>query len=66
MTDNTEFKRDATALLESYENFKRRYLNFQGLRGSSWERFEHDLRALLRIARTDEENEAQRKRDSMI
>lgn len=62
MTDNTKFKEDATKLLNALISFQRTY----NLRDpySNASLFEKDLRNMLTIARTDEENQNQKKWDS--
>lgn len=65
MTDNTKFKEDATQLLNKLINFQRSYITYNKVRiETNAKLFENDLRMMLMIARTDEENQEQRKVDS--
>jgi hypothetical protein len=65
MTDNTKFKEDATQLLNKLISFQRSYIqNNSRVRETSAKSFENDLRMMLMVARTDEENQEQRKVDS--
>jgi len=65
MTDNTKFKEEATKLLNNLISFQRSYLTYNTEGGDSSARlFERDLRMMLMVARTDEENQEQRKVDS--
>lgn len=69
MTDNTKFKEDASALLKSVVNFRRLYMGAlieEPIQTSPSRLFESQLRAMLRIARTDEENNQQKKTDSYL
>lgn len=66
MTNNNNFKIDATLLLDQLIDFRRKY-RIPGIcdKDGSFVKFERDLRGLLVIARTDEENDAQYNQDCM-
>jgi hypothetical protein len=67
MTDNTKLKIDTEKLLDLVISFRRQYLShFQSRRTSDGgELFERDLRLILWMLRTDEENAQQQRRDNM-
>lgn len=58
MTDNTQIKNDATELLDKLQKFKQRYHIFNE-KFSHGDMLEKELRLLLMIARTNEENDRQ-------
>lgn len=66
MTNNENFKSEATKLLDMIIDFKRIF-RIPGIcdKDGSLSKFERDLRGLLHIARTDDENNKQHKQDSM-
>lgn len=64
MTDNTKFKEHAAKLLGNLIHFQRNYLPHTNKNQSTFNKAEGELRAMLEIARTDEENAQQRKEDS--
>lgn len=66
MTDNSQLKMDASELLRMVDTFKRRYPRVMqfGI-GTPIQAFERELRMVLFILRTDEENAAQYEQDSM-
>lgn len=66
MTNNESFKKDATVLLDKLIDFKRKY-RIPGIsdKDGSLSKFERELRGLLVIARTDEENNNQYNQDCM-
>lgn len=66
MTDNTKFKEDAGKLLSLLLSFKRNYITYnKHIKETGADIFENDLRMMLTIARSDEENQQQSKQDSM-
>jgi hypothetical protein len=65
MTDNTNFKKEGGELLEKLIDFRKRYIKHSPLHSCPAKAFEGILRAMLSIARTDEENRQQDKIDSM-
>lgn len=68
MTDNTKFKEEAAELLTRLIDFQRKYHygNKRAVVISPAALLEGELRQMLMIARTDEENKRQREVDSMI
>jgi len=68
MTDNTKFKEEGSELLKRLVDFQRKYHygNKRAVVTSPAALFEGELRQMLMIARTDEENDHQRKIDSML
>ncbi len=64
MTDNTKFKEDGAALLKMLVSFRRKYIHHYPVHSCPAKAFEGILRAMLMIARTDEENKEQDKIDS--
>lgn len=66
MTNNDQLKADATQLLNKLIDFKRRHARtVQFGIGTPIQSFERELRMILHILRTDEENAAQYEQDSM-
>lgn len=65
MTDNTKFKEEGAQLLEMLISFRRKYIHHSPIHTCQAKAFEGTLRAMLMIARTDEENKQQDKIDSM-
>lgn len=65
MTDNTNFKKEGAELLDRLVDFRRRYMRHSIATSCPAKAFEGILRAMLSIARTDEENTQQDKEDSM-
>lgn len=66
MTNNENFKIEATELLDKLIDFKRIF-RIPGIcdKDGSLTKFERDLRGLLHICRTDDENYNQGRQDSM-
>lgn len=64
MTNNDKIKTDATELLGKVINFRRNYDNLTSRNSSPIADFEKELRLILMVARTDEENDKQRQQDS--
>lgn len=66
MTDNTKFKEEGKALLDMLISFQRKYHmgNKKNAATSHARQFESELRCMLMVARTDEENAHQDKIDS--
>jgi hypothetical protein len=65
MTDNTAIKTDATELLAKLKAFKSRHgFVIQTKPGSAIDTFEKEIRLILKVVRTDEENQEQSKVDS--
>ncbi len=64
MTNNDNLKNDATELLLKLQSFKRKYMVKFSSKGSPIDEFERELRMILYVARTDEENQQQIKTDS--
>lgn len=66
MTNNEYFKIEATELLDKIIDFKRIF-RIPGIcdKDGNLSKFERDLRGLLQICRTDDENDAQYHQDSM-
>jgi hypothetical protein len=65
MTDNTKFKTEGAELLERLIDFRRKYIKHSPIHSCPAKAFEGILRAMLMVARTDEENQQQNKIDSM-
>lgn len=65
MTDNTKFKDEGAQLLEMLILFRRKYIHHSTVHSCPAKAFEGTLRAMLMIARTDEENTKQKEIDSM-
>lgn len=65
MTDNTKFKEEGAELLERLVDFRRKYIRQMPVQTCPAKAFEGVLRAMLLIARTDEENKQQDRIDSM-
>ena len=63
MSNNEEIKKDAGELLDRILKFKSKYNNLNGKHGSPIGEFERELRLILMVARTDEENQQQSKQD---
>ena len=63
MTNNEEIKKDAVELLDRILKFKSKYKNLTGKHGSPIVELERELRLILMVARTDEENSLQSKSD---
>jgi len=66
MTDNTQFKKEAGELLDRLIDFRRKYIKRYIKEMSPAADFEGLLRSMLTIARTDEENQEQYKKDGQI
>lgn len=66
MTDNTKFKEDGAQLLEMLIQFRRKYIHHSPVHSCPFKISEGIVRAMLRIARTNEENNQQDKIDSML
>lgn len=66
MTNNEIFKKEATELLDKVIYFKRTF-RIPGIcdKDGSLSKFERDLRGLLHVCRTDEENNSQYNQDCM-
>jgi hypothetical protein len=62
MTNNDHLKEDATVLLTKLMAFNRKYSLFDNKTSNS-ALLEKDLRLILKIVRTDEENSQQTKQD---
>jgi hypothetical protein len=65
MTDNTKFKEEGGELLDKLINFRRKYIHYMPVTSCPAKAFEGILRAMLSVARTDEENKQQNRIDSM-
>lgn len=67
MTDNLGFKKEAAELLQKLIDFQRKYQygNKRHAPTSPASMFESELRQMLMIARTDEENKEQKRIDSL-
>lgn len=65
MTDNTKFKEEGAQLLEMLISFRRKYIHHSPIHSCPAKAFEGILRAMLMVARTNEENQQQNKIDSM-
>lgn len=63
MTDNLELKKDTEALLDALEIYKRKYRHF-ATKESPIFPLDRELRLILMVVRTDEENKRQMERDS--
>lgn len=65
MTDNEQFKNDAEELFSKITSFKKKYgFMSSGKNPKPIDMLESDLRVILKILRTDEENQNQNKRDT--
>lgn len=66
MTNNDNFKKEATVLLDKIIDFKRGY-RIPGIcdKDGSLSKAERDLRGLLHVVRTDDENNTQYNQDCM-
>jgi hypothetical protein len=65
MTNNENFKKEGSELLEMLVKFRRKYIYHSPIHTCPAKAFEGLLRAMLMVARTDEENQQQNKVDSM-
>ncbi len=63
MTNNDNIKEDASVLLSKVLAFKRKYR--VGGNNTPLAEFERELRLILMVARTDEENQAQSNADCL-
>jgi hypothetical protein len=64
MTNNETLKKEAEDLLSKIKSFRTNFVNQGRSRDANhWDNVERDLRLMLFVARTDEENEQQYKRD---
>ena len=66
MTDNTKFKEEGAELLDRLINFRKKYIKHSPVQSCPAKAFEGILRAMLLIARTDEENKKQSEWDTML
>ena len=66
MTNNAEFKKDSEELFNKLLEYKRNYHFMSGgrLNTTGVDELERQLRMVLEIVRTDEENDRQYQRDS--
>lgn len=67
MTNQTQFKEDTESLFKMVHFYKSRYrFMSDGKNPKPLDVLEKELRLVLQIVRTDEENSAQTKRDGML